>query len=263
MKRFLLTLLTIGGIIFLILGYIYWQDKTSVSTTNKEVSAADIEDAPSEGEKTKETAEQEGSMFYSNWPESAQEDYLAAKENGKPYKVAIVGSTALGKDTNGWSEQLKSALLEKDPDTLNVEIFQYDTITIDFIYSEQSEEVAAYAPDMVLFEPFSLNDNTKGVTVQDNHDSIEIFLRTLKEANEDVTLLLQPTYPLYNATYYPGQVEELQAFAEEKGYTYLNHWEEWPEDETLDDLNGDNEQAPSEEGHKLWADYLIKYFIAE
>jgi hypothetical protein len=264
MKRFLLTLLTIGGIAFLILGYIYWQEKTSVSSTNNDISAADVDNVSSEVKKEDEMVEQEDEAFYSNWPDSAQQDYQVAKENGEPYKIAIVGSNALGKDKNGWSKQLKTALLEEDSKTLNVEIFQYDTISIDFIYSENSEEVASYAPDMVLFEPFSLNDNTQGVLVQDNHDSIEIFLSTLQEANENVVLLLQPTYPLYNATYYPGQVGDLKAFAEEKGYTYLNHWEAWPEDETLKALiGGVSDEAPSQEGHKIWTDYLIEYFIAE
>jgi hypothetical protein len=262
MKRFLLSLLTIGCILFLILGYMYWQNKTSISSANTEIAAADIEPS-SEESKKEETIEQEEGIFYSNWPKIAQEDYLAAKENGEPYKIAIAGSNALGKDNNGWSEQLKTALLEKDSETLDIKIFQYDTISIDFIYSENSAEVAAYAPDMVLFEPFSLNDNTQGVFVQDNHDSIEIFLDSLQEANEDVVMLLQPTYPLFNATYYPQQVEDLKVFAEEKGYTYLNHWESWPEDESLTDLIGDSDEAPSEEGHKLWADYLIEYFITE
>jgi hypothetical protein len=262
MKRFLLTLFTIGGIAFLILGYIYWQDRTSIYSANKEVSAADVE-APSEEKEKEETFKKKERLFYANWPESAQEDYESAKENEETYKIAIVGSTALGKDADGWSDQLQTALLESGSKTLEVEIFQYDTNSIDFIYSTNSEEVPAYAPDMVLLEPFSLNDNTQGVLIQDNHDSIEIFLGTLREANEDVVLLLQPTYPLYNATYYPGQIDELKAFAEEKGYTYLNHWEAWPEDETLDELNGDSDNAPSEEGHNLWADYLIEYFIAE
>jgi hypothetical protein len=255
MKRLLLALLAIGGITFLAFGYMSWQDKTSISSTNNQRS--DSEETKVEGESNSEKT------FYSNWPEEAQADYKEAKENGEAYKVAIVGSTALGKGENGWSEQVKGELLETGSGTVEVEIFQFDTISIDFIYGTDMGEVVDYAPDMVLYEPFSLNDNSVGVLVQDNHDSIEIFLRNLKEANEDVVLLLQPTHPLFGATYYPLQVEDLKAFAEEKGFTYLDHWEAWPEDESLNDLVSEGKDVPNEEGHKLWADYLTDYFIAE
>jgi hypothetical protein len=256
MKRFLLTLLAIGGMSFLVLGYMYWQDKTSISPIKNEVSESVIN-------KDEEEESEEEKAFYSNWPEEAQADYVESKENGKAYKIAIVGSNALGKEENGWSQQLKSSLLDADSEDIEVEIFQYDTISIDFIYGTDMAEVVAFAPDMILYEPFSLNDNSGGVLVQDNHDSIEIFLRDLKEANEDAVLLLQPPHPLYGATYYPLQVEDLKKFTEEKGFTYLNHWEAWPDDNSLNDLLTDRKDAPNEDGHRIWADYLIEYFIAE
>jgi hypothetical protein len=255
MKRFLLTLLAIGGMTFLVLGYMYWQNKTSISSINSKVSNAVVNKVIEESKPEK--------PFYSNWPEAAQLDYMKAKDNGETYKIAIVGSNALGKDESGWSQQLKASLLDADRAAIEVEIFQYNTISIDFIYGTDMAEVVAYAPDMILYEPFTLNDNSGGVTVQDNHDSIEIFLQDLKEANKNAVLLLQPPHPLYGATYYPRQVADLKKFAEDKGFTYLDHWEAWPDDKGLNDLLTDEKDAPDEDGHSIWANYLIEYFIAE
>jgi hypothetical protein len=158
---------------------------------------------------------------------------------------------------------MKASLLDADRAAIDIEIFQYNTISIDFIYGTDMAEVVAYAPDIILYEPFTLNDNSGGVTVQDNHNSIEIFLQDLKEANKDAVLLLQPTHPLYGATYYPRQVADLKKFAEDKGFTYLDHWEAWPDDKELNDLLTDEKDSPDEEGHSIWANYLIEYYIAE
>lgn len=260
MRGFLLTLLSIGCIAFLILGNMYWQEKTAVSSSKAEgktVTEEQSDEVVTEKEEIPDTDP------VANWPNKAKSDYQTAKEDGETYKIALVGSPALGKETNGWSEQLKTALNDTYGESIEVEIFQHDAISIEFINSTDSDAVLDYAPDMVLFEPFSLNDNTGGVNVGDNHDSIDIFLRNLKGANEDVVLILQPTHPIYGATYYPEQVDALKVFAEESGFTYLNHWKVWPEDESLTDLLDESQETPNEEGHKVWADFLKNYFIAD
>ncbi|WP_064093153.1 SGNH/GDSL hydrolase family protein [Rossellomorea aquimaris] len=259
MKSFLLTILAIFCLAFLILGNMYWQEKTAVSSYK--ASPTEPSEEPSSSEEDRSEEKDSDVDLFAKWPEKAQADFKAARESGETYKLAIVGSPALGKGENGWSEQLKASLEENYGKTLDVKIFQNDTISINFIVDEGSDEVIAYAPDMVLYEPFSLNDNSRGVLVGDNHDSIDVFLSDLREVNEDVVLLLQPTHPLYRANYYPGQVEELKVFAEESKITYLDHWEAWPEDESLLDLLLESKAAPSEEGHRVWAEYLKNYFI--
>ncbi|PFA66924.1 hypothetical protein CN378_12500 [Bacillus sp. AFS015802] len=254
MKNFLLILLTIGCGAFLFLGNMYWQERTAVSSSEKSPLR--------ELEPSSAPAEKQG-IPYSNWPEKAQADYKDAKEKGEAYKLALVGSLALGEESNGWSVQLKDALEEEYGDTLEVSIFQRDTDSLHFTNGDELDEVLSFAPDMVLYEPFSLNNNSLGVSAEDNLDSIDIFQRELTEANKDAVLLLQPTHPIYGATYYPRDVEKLKEYAEEKGITYLNHWKAWPSDESLKNYLVDTQDTPNEEGHSLWVDYLKKYFISE
>jgi hypothetical protein len=259
MKNFFLVLLTIGCGAFLILGNIYWQEKTAVSSYSHSSSPNSEADSDIISETVVDQPEEK---LYSNWPEKARKDYQAAKENGQVYKLAIVGSPALGQEENGWSVQLKEELEKDYGGTLEVSIFQNDTNSLQFINGEGSDEVISYSPDMVLFEPFSLINNSVGVLAEDNHESIGVFLKELKGANEDVVLLLQPPHPIYGATYYPMNVEELKAYAEENDITYLDHWEAWPADESLRDLLVNSQDTPNEKGHSLWANYLTDYFIA-
>ncbi|UTE77507.1 SGNH/GDSL hydrolase family protein [Rossellomorea sp. KS-H15a] len=259
MKSFLLILLSLSCIAFLYLGNTYWQERTAVSSYN-----ITSDNPSSEAVTSSSSAEpSEEIVPFANWPEQAQADYQAAVDNGETYKLALVGSPALGKDENGWSVQVKDALEEEYGESLEVSIFQYDTVSTDFIYGEDSDEVIDYAPDMVLFEPFSLNDNSRGVSADDNQYSIEFFLKELLGANEDVVMLLQPSHPIDGATYYPRDIEGLKEFAKEKDITYLDHWTAWPDSEELKSLLAEKQDGPNEDGHELWADYLTDYFISD
>ena len=78
-------------------------------------------------------------------------------------------------------------------------------------------------------------------------------------------VLIQPPHPLYQATYYPVQVEALEQYAEDNGIPYLNHWEAWPDQdsEEIKDYLSEDASEPSAKGHQVWAEYLIDYFIAK
>lgn len=264
MKNLSLILLAILTIAFLILGNTYWQDRTDISSESPaDTQVKDTESAPTESdtEKTPEPAYKERT---SKWPENARKQFLEAVKANETYKVAIVGSPSLGAES-GWSEQLKEKLSDTYGETIDVKLFEADSTSTEFINSADSEEVTAYQPDLVLWEPFTLKDNTVGVSPEDTAYSVNAFLSDLQEANKDVTLILQPGQPLFGAVYYPQQVDELKAFAEENNITYLDHWTEWPEsdDEALQEYLTESRDVPSEKGHELWASYLIDYFISQ
>ncbi|MCA1065345.1 SGNH/GDSL hydrolase family protein [Rossellomorea sp. AcN35-11] len=257
MKTFSLILLGIICAGVLVYGNMYWQERTSVSGSEQTTIVTE-----SKAEE-QETGVEDYLSLIGNWPEEAQTMYKESIESGTPYKLAIVGSLALGEDDNGWSEQLRTELIDTYGDTLEVEIFQYDITSLTFVNGEQAEEVLEYEPQLVLFEPFSLNDNSNGVGGENNRESIEIFERKLKEQNEDAVMILQPTHPIAGATYYPMQIEELKNFAEENEIPYLDHWSVWPiEDEVaLGEMLAEGQEVPSEKGHVVWAEYIIDYFI--
>jgi len=265
MKNLSLLILAILTIVFLILGNTYWQDRTDISSESPaDTQVKDTESAPTEvdTEKTPQSAYKERT---SKWPENARKQFLEALKSNETYKVAIVGSPSLGAKSGGWSEQLKQELIETYGDHIDVKLFETDTTSTEFINSSLSEEVTSYQPDLVLWEPFTLKDNTVGVSPEDTAYSVNAFLSDLQEANKDVTLILQPGQPLFGAVYYPQQVDELKAFAEENNITYLDHWTEWPEsdDEALQEYLTESRDVPSEKGHELWATYLKDYFISQ
>ncbi|KPL59287.1 SGNH/GDSL hydrolase family protein [Rossellomorea vietnamensis] len=268
MKKLLLTLLAIGCVAFLYLGNMYWKEKTTL-VASEEKTTKTIETSPSEETPApqKEATEEEGKKdldsLTSNWPEEARTHFIELVKNGESFKLAIVGSPAMGEDENGWAPQLKEKLLSELGSQVEVEIFQSDVTSIEFINGEESDNVLAFEPDLVLLEPFSLKDNSNQVGTVQNHESILMFLREMKETNEDSVLLLQPPHPLEGATYYPQQIEALKEFAGEESISYLDHWDSWPDDETLSDYLIDSQDTPNEKGHEIWADYLIEYFINE
>ncbi|WP_113928339.1 SGNH/GDSL hydrolase family protein [Bacillus sp. P14.5] len=268
MKNFFLIILTIFSIAFLVFGYVHYQHRTAVSPLASAVEAEGTSDALQENssqETEPETTSKHYSDLIANWPEEGKAHFISKTMSNEPFKMAVVGSSALGAEDGGWSEQLKTNLQEAYGDLLEVELFEYDTTSIEFINSSQSEEVLDFAPDLILYEPFSLNDNSGAVAPSDNHDSIDIFLSNLQAANEEAALILQPTHPIFGATYYPIQVGELQAFAESSSIPYLDHWTAWPalEDEELKDYVNSSQDEPNEKGHEIWADFLTSYFIAE
>ncbi|MGG1630910.1 hypothetical protein [Rossellomorea sp. NRS-1567] len=266
MKQLLLTVLAISCVAFLFLGNMYWKERTTL-VASEEKTAETVEDTSTEEttEPQKEESEEEGregiDSLISNWPEEAQVHFKDLMENGETYKIAIVGSPALGETENGWAPQLKEKILSELDNQVEVEIFQSGVTSIEFINGEEADKVLAYEPDLVLLEPFSLTDNSNQVGSVQNHESILMFLRILKETNEDSVLLLQPPHPLEGATYYPQQIEALEEFAEEESISYLDHWTSWPDDETLGDYLIESQDTPNEKGHDIWAEYLMDYFI--
>ncbi|WP_061808962.1 SGNH/GDSL hydrolase family protein [Rossellomorea vietnamensis] len=265
MKNASLFLLAILTIAFLILGNIYWQERTKMAAegpVDTKVSDTETISPVTETEKGSEPSYEE---LTGNWPEKARKQFLEAVKSNEPYKVAIVGSPALGAAAGGWSDLLKQELTQTYGDHIDVNLFQTDETSTEFMYSATSEEVVSYKPDLVLWEPFTLKDNTVGVSAEDTAYSINSFLSDLQEANKEVTLILQPGTPLYGAVFYPKQVDELKAFAEESSLTYLDHWSAWPasDDEALQEYLAESKDVPSEKGHDLWAGYLIRYFVSK
>jgi hypothetical protein len=254
-KNFLLLLFGLICITFLIAGNQHWQERIAgapaapvVKNVEEEPASNSVEDGQLDS-------------LISNWPANAKEQFKEVIKNGEAYNIALVGSPAMGDGEGGWSEQLTDELSAVYEDGVEVTVFQSDMTSVEFIESELYEEVLAFQPDLLLFEPFPLTDNSIGVPFERSHESILSFHEDLKEKNISVEMILQPSYPIAGATYYPKQIDKLKSFAEENDFTYLDHWTEWPEEEALEEYLIPSQEAPNEKGHELWADYLINYFI--
>jgi hypothetical protein len=56
--------------------------------------------------------------------------------------------------------------------------------------------------------------------------------------------------------YYLQEEKDLEGYAKENGYIYLNHWDAWP-DSSREDLKNylTDENLPNAKGNKVWAQY--------
>ncbi|MFU8692101.1 SGNH/GDSL hydrolase family protein [Rossellomorea sp. FS2] len=262
MKHFLLVVLALACGAVLIMGNLYWQDRTGRTTEDPKVESKPVSAGASKDEEVKEEKKEEKDLT-ANWPEEARELYKKRVEDEEAFKITIIGSLALGASEGGWAPQLKEALLSAYGDSIEVKIDEWDTTSVEFVNSSDVEDALEGSPDLVLWEPFTLVDNSNGVGPVQNHDSILIFDRKLHEVNEEATLILQPPHPIEDATYYPLNVDELKTFAKEEGFTYLDHWSEWPDDGSLADYLINSQDTPNAKGYTLWKDYLQEYFIED
>ncbi|MED4968181.1 hypothetical protein P9759_14765, partial [Heyndrickxia coagulans] len=251
-------------------GHLYWGYKTDPSRfkpASREVKAVKAKAEPAAGKKREanKTDKPASSLadYTKNWPKKARSDFKTALSKEHAYKIAIVGSDAMGADTNGWGPQLKQALQDAYGSYVSVSLFAYHLNSDEFIREGKYKDVANFKPDLILFEPFILINN--GAVAMDNQ--LE-DIKTAAAAWGDAVLVIQPSYPLYKAANYPAQVKELESYAKKEGYTYLDHWKNWPDPDSdafksyVTFQNGE-QTAPSKKGTTAWYDYLRKFFIAD
>lgn len=259
MKAFLTTILALGCVVILILGNLHWKEKTTIIKPE----AAETKTA-AEGSAI-DTASEAVIQVAANWPEESKEILKKRVAEGKPFKIQIVGSAALGEGPASWPEILKAQLQKEFGESvIDVSINSYDQNSLSYTSDNKQQNIIEAKPDLVILEPFILKDNG-AVAIEDSLANTKNIMEDVKAANPETTFIIQPAHPLYNSQFYPIQVQNLKEFAEESKVTYLDHWTAWPEQdnqELTDYLSDDNSQ-PSEKGHEVWAEYLVDYFISK
>ena len=125
------------------------------------------------------------------------------------------------------------------------------------------KDIMKEKPDVLLFEPFLLNDNGV-VGITNTLDNLDVIMSHITEADKDLVTILQPSQPIYNATNYPKEAEALGEFAKTNGYEYVNHWSAWPDykSEKILDYLVEKQRVPTAKGNKAWSSYLEEYFTA-
>ena len=254
----LAVLLVISCTSFIVAGHLYWQKKID----------ATVRQAMTEATEFQVTHEQEAKrMAYAKkLPAEVQAKIKRAIETNRPLRLVIAGSEATPASKDGWpslfEQQLDATYGNK---AFQVVAKEYKGMTTKQAIEENiAEQLIKEKPDMVLWEPFLLNNNGV-ININDTFQHIDTIIQTITDTLPDVTIILQPPHPIYNATYYPEQVKQFQAFAKEKGYIYIDHWKAWP-DYKSNELNkyvDPDTDLPTKDGQKRWADFLAGYFIAK
>ncbi|MFP9130279.1 hypothetical protein [Niallia sp. BSM11] len=258
MKTLIVIVLTLMLAAVLVVGNLHWNSRSSEKTSTPAITNSDTNTEAEPEIDTEYYLE-----FAANWPEEAKEQLQKKLNSNETFQIVLLGSDSIGSDTLGLKSNLKEALSEKYEKNVELESIVYENTTTDYVLNSENEKLVDLKPDMIIFEPFLLNDNNV-VAIPNTISNISSIIEETTVVLPDVTFILQPPNQIYDANLYPMQVTALQEYAHEQNLTYLNHWEVWPagNDVAVNEyLNAD--ARPNESGFKLWSDYLSEYLISE
>ena len=140
----------------------------------------------------------------------------------------------------------------------------FDSTTSEFVAEQKALELAAEKAQLIVFEPLILNDNGV-VPTRDSLANLTKVMEDVSLADPKVSFVLQPSFPLYNAKYYPVQVDELKKYAAANHIAYLDHWQAWPDyhKAALKDYLLPDGSAPNDKGFALWAKVMEDYLLGQ
>lgn len=243
-------------------GKLYWNKKVA-KATQQESGSTQKQSAKTEEKKT-ETKGSFNESYAKNLPNAVKDKLKKAAADKKAVNLVIVGDQASA--ANAWPAKVIASLKQAYGESLwNVTVKEFkDEGTEDLITHKRDKEIADAKPDVILFEPPFVTDNSK----MGNGSSVantQKFVGSLQAGAKDAVIMIQPPNPVYNAKNYPKAIASLKQFAEQNGYTYLNHWEVWPDPTSKNILPylQDEFGFPSAKGYELWAQYVTNYFVAK
>lgn len=253
-------------------GKMHWNKKVSsateqamsetVSTSKADKSNKDSEKGSKEDSKKKVSYNE---AYASNLPQAVQEKLKVAADEKRAVNLVIVGDESSA-EKGTWTEKFTKNLYEAYGNGVwNVTVKSYaGENTEALLENNRAEEIAEAQPDVILFQAPFVTDNTS----MGNANSVaetKTFVEEMGASAKDAVIMIQPSNPVYNAKNYPKAIAGLQQFAEQNGYTYVNHWEAWPDPATKDIVPYLQEEFgfPNEKGYALWAQYVTDYFVAK
>jgi len=198
-------------------------------------------------------------VYMKNLPEEVQAKIKQAVETKTTLQLVIAGDEAV----TGWPDILAKSLQDTyGPGVFQVTVRSYpQKTTKDWVAEQLFEDVANSKPDILLYEPSLLVD--AGVLgKQQSMNNIATILDEIKKLVPGIFVMVQPPNPLHQAQYYPKTVQLLKDSMQQKGITYLEHWQSWPDpngDDILSYLEKPDGWANAK-GQQVWAQYLTDYF---
>ncbi|MBW3496684.1 SGNH/GDSL hydrolase family protein [Bacillus sp. FDAARGOS_1420] len=248
-------------VVVLVCGQLHWREKIT-RVTNEAI------------QKKSEIMPQEAAVsvspnyetYIKNLPDVVKDKVKRAVLSGKLVHLVIVGDQATASSREAWpikvAEQMKKTY---GNGVWNITVREWeDESTADLLSNKRFDELIALHPDVILFQPPFLTDNNRGGN-RDSVTNLDQFLKRVTEILKDTTLIIQPPNPIHNAINYPNAISELQQYAEQHQYIYLDHWTSWPNQNSgaiLPYLQNEH-GFPNIKGHELWAQYINTYFVGE
>ncbi|QFK72937.1 SGNH/GDSL hydrolase family protein [Pradoshia sp. D12] len=252
MKYVTIFFLTIFTVLVIVFGQSYWSNQIEQTVA--------MENEKKQAEPKKE--ENPSSQFEIVENEELKSALEKGVSNHKKANILIAGSKALGDQDSGLGKTISQEIKDEFEDSVKVSYIEFAGTSTELIEEGLISDYQETKPDVLILETLTLADNGN-VEVEDNHDNISTIIEELQSINEDLYVILMPTHPIPNATIYPKQVDALKEYAAENDYTYIDHWEAWPdytnEAELMEYLNEDK-SAPNEKGIEIWSKEVLKLF---
>jgi hypothetical protein len=259
MKYFFTLIWMIICVVVLFFGHHFWNERTAVTP------AAAKQAIPSVVQAAAKSAAPTNDDLISksqNWPKTAQEQFQQALKQNHPFKILFVGSAALGTKDQGMLKDVIQGLTAAYGSHIEMSSHTYDVSSNQFLLNHDQVEMAAEKAQLIVLEPFLLNDNGK-VAIDESLNNLTKVIGDVNASNPNTTFILQPSYPLFGAKFYPGQVARLKQYAAQHGLTYLDHWTAWPDTASADLKNYllPDQSGPSDKGNQVWSQYLLHYLV--
>ena len=260
MKAAIISTLSIILVVVLVIGNINWnlQEESPLSKIKSSESAED-----SKSNSDSDSGLDYYSDFVTSWPKSAQKVFENKLSDKKQFNIVLLGSESIGNKKLGIVTPLKKALEKKYDQYVTIDSIVYDGTSSDYVSEQAYSTLIDRKPDMIIMEPFLLNDNNV-IDISTTLMNLRQIILETKVQLPDVTFILQPAQQIYDASLYPMQISDLQKFAEAEKITYWNHWEAWPDgkDKKVLDYLVKDSSDPNEKGYEVWSKYLANKLIA-
>ena len=272
-----LLVIVICGVV-LLLSYLQWKDKLSevggsasglFTERLSEIASADdgaaefteaetviSEDSPL----TRETIRQ----LTANMPADIPALMNNRFDKDEPIRLLIAGSQAISQGGEGGAARLIADFLDAAYEGfIETDILALSGTSKDFLEAMEDTVDWDSGYDLLLFEPFTLNNNGK-VIIEDEHRHILTVRDKLHSYKEDAELIIMPSQPIYRPNFYGTQIRSLGKFTETQGIPYINHWDEWP-DSTSENISAylEEDSAPNDMGANAWASAVQRFFGAD
>lgn len=261
MRKMGAILFVIICIAILVFSYSTWKDKIQAAGGHNAASAVnEAQETEAETDAAESFPSLDIPALTANTNANVRSVFMNRSDAGETLQVLVVGSQAMNSGNPGYAELFEKSLTAAYPGFVEVDILSFDGTSAGFI-EENIDLDAGY--DVVVLEPFTLNNNGL-VEIEREHAHIREFFGRVRTEVTDAVLVLHPPQPIYGAQFYLTQVKALEAFALRQNYAYINHWTAWPntDDIALKTYLTDS-GSPAQQGAAAWATQLSTYFIAE
>lgn len=271
-KNAIVAIISTGCVIILITSYLIYQariDTVGENATAREQTELIKKESPDDQEISEETNKNDTlnidklTGLTGNLDIATQEMILSRFEQKETVQFLIVGSEAMNDGSPGYAERLQKNMKSAYGDFFEVDVSSFDGSVTEFLDQIENGTIDwQNGYDIVLFEPFTVNNNGV-VIVEDAFENVLSIQDFIQSKVSDAQLVIHPSYPIYNSVYYPVEVNALKEYSLANGLAYIDHWTEWPNinDEQLLSYFNEDRMTLNSEGANLWANTLSTYFI--